>query len=421
VLPCWREENLISTQLRLAAGICMLSAGLLIGSAGGGIAAADTDTGSAGPQSGNVEGASSAATSATEPAATAATPAPGATLLKTVTNTIALLRKLGQEHAVGTTRTLTRPQALATRSEVEDEASTPLASDTTEVAPDQTEGAPGTTETAPVIALSAESATSPMDPVSTVVNPVTNAVATVVTVVGSVPAVVAALPTSQTPVVDVITTMQQMLTSITDAVLPVMSVPSDLYTLLTAGAQPAPATIGRGAGFDVGPIAVVDVLMPPSGMPVWTQVVPSTGIWSAHGDVSALAAGGGIAAAGLSKEPSISRTAPLATQGAAPTGVLPALEHAVAALLVPISLSTLAALALPGLGGLLIVCAAGIRIGYRQAKAGLMLRASGIARFAGSRPLGVVRTGSLIALRPRPVRTARHAAPRASGLLDRAA
>jgi hypothetical protein len=69
----------------------------------------------------------------------------------------------------------------------------------------------------------------------------------------------------------------------------------------------------------------------------------------------------------------------------------------------------------------LIVCAAGIRIGYRQAKAGFMLRASGIARFAGSGPLGVVRTGSLIALRPRPVRAARHAAPRASGLFDQAA
>jgi hypothetical protein len=154
-------------------------------------------------------------------------------------------------------------------------------------------------------------------------------------------------------------------------------------------------------------------------MPVWAQGVPSSDIWAANGDAAALATGGVIATAGLSRELSISGTAPIAT--AAPTGVLPALEHAVAALLVPLSLSTLAALALPGVGGLLIVCAAGIRIGYRQAKAGLMLRASGIARFAGSGPVGVVRTGSLIALRPRPVRTARHAAPPASALLDQAA
>jgi hypothetical protein len=117
----------------------------------------------------------------------------------------------------------------------------------------------------------------------------------------------------------------------------------------------------------------------------------------------------------------VSGTAPLATQVATPTGVLPVLQHAVRALLVPASLSALAALALPGVGGLLIVCAAGIRIGYRQAKAGWMLRVSGIARFAGSGPLGVVRTGSLIALRPRAVRSVRPVASRAVAFLDQAA
>jgi hypothetical protein len=61
----------------------------------------------------------------------------------------------------------------------------------------------------------------------------------------------------------------------------------------------------------------------------------------------------------------------------------------------------------PGIGGLLIVCAAGIRVGYRQAKAGLALRASGIARFAGPGPMGVVRSGSLIALHSRTPRLGR--------------
>src|SRR4029077_12690914 len=83
------------------------------------------------------------------------------------------------------------------------------------------------------------------------------------------------------------------------------------------------------------------------------------------------------------------------------------LEHTVNALLVPASLSALAAVALPGVGGLLIICFAGARIGYRQAKAMFEVRRAGIAVFAGAGPLGVVRSGSLIALRSRSSRAAR--------------
>jgi hypothetical protein len=64
------------------------------------------------------------------------------------------------------------------------------------------------------------------------------------------------------------------------------------------------------------------------------------------------------------------------------------------------SLAELLAVALPGLGGLVFFTGAGVGLGRRQAKAGLILQASGIARFARSGPIGVVRSGSLIALRP---------------------
>jgi hypothetical protein len=40
--------------------------------------------------------------------------------------------------------------------------------------------------------------------------------------------------------------------------------------------------------------------------------------------------------------------------------------------------------ALPGIGGPLIVCAAAVRLGYGQAKAGRALQATAMARFAGS-------------------------------------
>ena len=54
-----------------------------------------------------------------------------------------------------------------------------------------------------------------------------------------------------------------------------------------------------------------------------------------------------------------------------------------AAGVLPISLAALAALALPGAGGLTILTTAGVRVGYRQAKAGSAVRTAGIARFAG--------------------------------------
>lgn len=390
----------------------MLSAGLLIGSAGGGIAAADTDTSGSAPSS-NVD-VSAAASTTNEPAASPAAPVPGSTLQKSIKNTLAFINKLGQQQAEATKRLLTTVQATPTvtdtkGSDVSEEIVAPLATDTTEVAPE-------TTYVAPVTELAAGSSTTPPTPLSTVVKPMSKAAATVLGAMASVPGVVAALPASETPVTDVITTMETMLTTVmTDAVLPLVSVPSDLYTLLAATQAETPTTIiGDGASFVVAPVAAVDAPLLPPVMQAWPQVVLNPDVSAAHSDVLTLAAGE-IALAGFSEGLSISGTAPLATQSTT-TGVLPVLEHAVAALLVPVSLSTLAALAIPGVAGLLIVCAAGIRIGYRQAKAGLMLRASGIARFAGSGPLGVVRSGSMVALR-----FARPTPSRPSGFMDQVA
>lgn len=389
----------------------MLSAGLLIGSAGGGIASADTETSGSAPSS-NVE-ATAASSTTNEPAASPAAPTPGSTLQKSIKNTLAFINKLGQQQAEATKRLLTKAQATPTETDtkgadVSEEAVAPLASDTTEVAPE--------TYVAPVTELAAGSSTTPPTPLSTVVKPMSKATATVLGAMASVPGVVATLPASETPVTDVITTMETMLTTVmTDAVLPLVSVPSDLYTLLATTQAETPTTIiGDGASLVVAPVAAADAPLLPPVMQAWPQVVPNSDVSAAHSDVLTLAAGE-IALAGLSEELSISGTAPVATESTT-TGVLPVLEHAVAALLVPVSLSTLAALAIPGVAGLLIVCAAGIRIGYRQAKAGLMLRASGIARFAGSGPLGVVRSGSMVALR-----FARPAPSRPSGFMDQVA
>ena len=93
-----------------------------------------------------------------------------------------------------------------------------------------------------------------------------------------------------------------------------------------------------------------------------------------------------------------------------------------AAGVLPVSLAVLAALALPGAGGLTILTAAGVRVGYRQAKAGFVVRTAGIAGFArpGAGPLGVVRSGSVV-VRPRASPVVRAGAFSAVGLLDKVA
>jgi hypothetical protein len=80
--------------------------------------------------------------------------------------------------------------------------------------------------------------------------------------------------------------------------------------------------------------------------------------------------------------------------------------HTYGGIIVAVSLSAMFAAALPGLIGLAIPVVAGMSIGYRQAKAGRALRTSGIAHLAPSAPIGVVRSGTLIALRPKRKRVA---------------
>ncbi|MDT7761471.1 MAG: hypothetical protein QOC63_891, partial [Mycobacterium sp.] len=236
-------------------------------------------------------------------------------------------------------------------------------------------------------------------------------------------AMVLSLPTSATPVADVITTVQNVLTSVSDAVVPLSQLPSDLASLLGVTAV-EPAVVTGGSVFGTGPVAPADAPMPASPLP---QAFPIPGIWSVPlaGSAAAPAALGSIATAGLSQEVSTSGLAPLAPSSVTPSDVLSILKHTVRALLVPASLSALAAVALPGVGGLLIICVAGMRVGYRQAKAGWALQRTGIARFAGPGPLGVVRSGTLVALRPRALRVVRPVVrPEVSGaacLLDQAA
>ena len=244
----------------------------------------------------------------------------------------------------------------------------------------------------------------------TVVTRVSNAFASVAQGLGQAVNTLAQLPNSQTPITDVIESIVVMVGGVLGAVVEVAHVPGDLATLL--GVSPDgvhPPLIGVG-GSVTAPRTPVDLpsLGPDSQLPL---VPVSTLEVPLFGNVIHASTIGGAATTGLNNDLTLSGLAPV------PSGISPAttsfLDHVVSSVLVPASLTALAAIAVPGVAGLLIVCVAGIRVGYRQAKAGLALRVSGIARFAGPGPMGVVRSGGLIALHTRTPRLGKPHATRA--------
>jgi hypothetical protein len=442
----------MTTRLRLAAGICVLFVGLVIGSAGGAIAWADTESSGSAAQSQGADSPSADVGSASAPANKVANPL-RTTLQATVqglTSTLRSIRKLGQPHSTAPGPAATKPAAMNTESNNDGSGPTaadpsPTAADPNEVASDQTVVASDQTVVASdqtvvasdqtVVAsdqtvVASEStavppATNPPATVATVVEPVTNAVAHLVNVIGSFPAAVMALPTSPTPITDAITIIQEMLTSVTNVVVTLAQLPSNLYSLLAGPMATATSTVRGGVNVDVSaPVLAARASQSLEAAPIFLA-----GGMALPANIAPLETLGDIATTGLSNELPASGIASPAQDGIVQSGLRSFLEHTVSALFVPASLSALAAVALPGVGGLLIICALGVRVGYRQAKALFEVRRAGIACFAGPGPLGVVRSGSLIALRPRvlgvrPDRALRIVRPhtsRAASLQDEAA
>ena len=429
-IACWWEETTITTHLRLAAGICVLTSGLLIGSAGGAIAAADdesTGSGSTTTQSQATQdpGQSVSPASAPTAAPTATPPTSKRPTLRDIIRKLQLLGKPRQRTVV--VESTTDPVTTGTETAKHDAdvaagTSDTVASDSNIVATDSNVTTPATKVAASDSDVPAPSVNPAPPPMVTVVAPVTDAVAKVAAVALSIPGLVMSLPASKTPVADVITLVQEMLTAVGDVVVALAQVPSDFYSLFGVVAA-NPTVMYAGGDGTAGVAAAARSALPPPMSPVPAQVPPISGIEGlpGFGNITAPAVLGGIAATGLSQDLSLSGTAPMVTEGVGPTSALSFLEHTVRAVLAPASLTALAAIALPGIGGLLIICAAGMRVGYRQAKAVLAVRSTGIARFIRQGPLGVVRSGSLVALRPRALRVVRPAASRAAHHLEQVA
>jgi hypothetical protein len=245
----------------------------------------------------------------------------------------------------------------------------------------------------------------------------------------TVPDVVAPVPTLVASVSDGIAWAQDMLTSVFGTVIPLTQLQSDLYSFLMGidGAAPVVEVGGfAGAGLSAAGDASVASQWPLMPPPAAIQGVPVAGNAAGVAQLGAMApfAFGAIQ---LGRNASLPGMAPLVPNHAIPVGeqvfgyarneLLPpaspsalaagALSGAAglailtAAGVLPLSLAALARIALPGAGGLITLTAAGVRIGYRQAKASFAFRAAGIAGFARPGPLGVVRSGSLVVVRPR--------------------
>jgi hypothetical protein len=423
------EDIVVPSHLRFAAAVCVLAAALLMGGAGGAVAVAEP-TGSAAPSDGGTDASGQGSTAASSPVGNATDP-----LRKTiqgVISTLGLGRQPGQQPSTGAKSPTTAsggtgaavPNAVAPAPSAVPAVPNVVAPVPNVVTPVTNVVTPVTNVVTPV--------TNVVTPVTNVVTPVTNVVAPVTDMVATVPSPltpvtnVVALPNLVAPVTDVITAVQDMLTSVVGAVVPQLQ--SSLASLFSiAGVAPVVDGLGpiQGAGRSAAAglsVAQSPLVLPLAGMPgvplagnaagvptPWGIAAPTFGATTHEGPASSLPG-----------------MAPLAPTGAIPMGVQSFFRHAYSELVLPASLSALAAVALPGAGGLVILIAAGMRVGYRQAKAGIAVRTPGIARFAGPGPLGVVRSGSLVVVRPRasrvvPLRVVRPGALSAGCLLDKVA
>ena len=442
--PRGRQENDITKQGRFAACLCAISVALIFGGFGGAVAAADTekdaslsdthDLGEPDPQVGTGE---------VDP--TGHTPEPG--LVGTVPDLLGALdgehngqRLFGsdqeetnrkespqesQEEPGGETAGLTGPMAIGVTIEPDGAAAPSAEEDNnnsdTAAATDPEERnepevtvshSPATEPSQEVQAPAADPPPPPADPPAEAPPPIQPAAADVATVeespapaqAGTVQLMSGAAPTS-----DIVTALAYLFIALTDDNVSLVAIPENLLSLLGFTPRGDGTTVSVKTGgiggslFAGGLYSAVRTQLASSGAlqagwPEILRALSDSGSLSSRGVTHSTARG--FAASGAVEQHSVGLKAVLA-DGLVPEKVRSVFQHTVDAFLAPLSLVVLAALASPGVAGLVLVAAAGVFVGYRQAKAASILRAVGIARLVKSGPLGVVRSGGLVALHPR--------------------
>ena len=411
---------MVLSYLRFAAGVCVLAASLLLGSAG--VAVADADSAAHGGHGSNTSG---------QQPSTGKKPKdePGGTGTKD--GSLGLSGHSGQHPSTGAKEPKNETGGTDTK--------TTNPSDLGEAVPDlvaalPNEVAPVSDVVAPVDAVAPVS--DAVAPVPNVVGPVTNVSALVqdiLTAVGGTVVPLTQLPSdlysvllgiAGAPGFDVRAFVQDMLNSVGGAVVLLAQLPSDLFSFLLGivGVQPVVGEVAgiHGPGLSAAAGASVASRWP-LGLPLAGISGPPLAGFSGlpvTNEATTVATPDVIALGRASAAAEMARPAP---DAAFPTRAGSSFRHNVGEILLTVSLWALAAAALPGVGGLGFITLAGVRVGYRQAKAGGALRPTGIAHFARPGPLGIVRSGSLIVVRPRALRVVRPRALTAEHLLDKVA
>jgi hypothetical protein len=430
----------------LAAGLFVISVALLFGGLGEPVATADTETdGTVSQTQGLGDQGEHADTTESEP--TESTPATG--VVDTIPELIAALdTEPNSTSDYGVTHQepggLTGPMAIGVSTD--DGVSAAQATDEDNKGSDSVAAAAAEEVNEPEVVVSHSPVTEPSpepeapntdvtapanDPPAqdpTVVQPVANEVASVDDSGASAQAEAAPLVGGAAPATDVITALTNFFIALTNGSALLVNIPGDLLSMLgfppvsggvTASSLPAGGIGGSlmaGALHTAASSQLASSLAVQAGWP---------GLFISPGDLSALSSAGvvvhptpaGLGATGMAEQHSVGLKAVLA-DGIVPDKVRAFIQHTVDAVLAPLSLLALAALASPGVTGLVLLGAAGMFVGYRQAKAASMLRAVGIARFVKAGPLGVVRSGGLVALHSRPSSARRRQSGRTLELLE---
>jgi hypothetical protein len=384
----------------------------MVGSAGGAIATADPDSGSSTSNSQGADAPSTSTSPARGPIATIAD-----SLRKAVQNSL----QGTVQGVTGALATLPKPGQVPKPPKTTFGGTPTVFGSTVPSTSPSDAASPTVPETEAQPASNASTVASPTggppDPIAAAPNavaPVTNALTAVATTVGSAPSVIASLPTSVTPVSDVLTYVQNVLTSVGDAGTSLSQLPTDLAGLLGVDTTVPTATIGAATG----PSGLRAATAAPSTAPEWSGLPQLFAIPGVEGAPAADAPPAvvtplDIATTGVMRGESNAGSALVTSKNDTSSDVLSTVEHVIGAFVATVSLTALAAMALPGIIGLLTTCAAGVRVGYRQAKAGSALPNTVISRFVGSGPVGVVRSSSQVELRSRAARFVGAGAPKA--------
>ena len=238
-----------------------------------------------------------------------------------------------------------------------------------------TTGAGGTdTEDQKEDAVRVPKAPNPVAAVPNLVAPVTDAVAPVTDAVAPVIDAVAPVIDAVAPVPDV-----------AGAVVPLTQLPFDLSSFLLSTAGVAPVVDGFG-GIDGDGLGIAAGVSGASQVPLVLPLAGTPGAPTAGSAATGVASLDVMALGGLSL---LSGMAPLAPHDIVPMGEQSYFQRAWEFLRA--SMWALAAVALPGVAGLVIITAVGVRVAYGP-RTGSASRPAGIAHFARRGPLGIVRS-----------------------------